>query len=125
MSRKKPQTRRRIWASGLRAEYIAAIYLWLKGYRIIARRFKTPVGEVDLIVLKGSALVFVEVKLRKTFGDALESINAKSRRRITKAAQYFIMHNPQYAEFGMRFDVIALGRGFSLRHLDNAWPAGP
>jgi len=125
MSRKKPRTRRRIWASGLWAEYIAAIYLWLKGYRIMARRFKTPVGEVDLIVRKGQALVFVEVKLRKTFADALESINAKSRRRITKAAQYFIMHNPQYAEFGMRFDVIALGRGFSMRHLDNAWPAGP
>jgi putative endonuclease len=109
------------YRSGLIAESIAAIFLVCKGYRILARRYKTPVGEVDLVARRGKTIVFVEVKARANPTAALESITPRMKNRIARAALHFIASNPRYAPFGMRFDVIALTPPFRLRHLDNAW----
>jgi putative endonuclease len=64
------EKRVRAYRHGLLAETIAALLLRLKGHRIIARRYKTPVGEIDLVALKGKRLAFVEVKQRKTLDEA-------------------------------------------------------
>ena len=67
---------------GLFAETIAALLLRLKGHRIVAQRYKTPVGEIDLVALKGKRLAFIEVKRRKTFEDAAGRCRRRQRRRI-------------------------------------------
>jgi putative endonuclease len=72
---------------GVFAEALAALMFRLKGYAI-ASRYRTPVGEIDLLALKGKRLTFVEVKRRKTQEDAAWTLPAKQRRRIVRAAQY-------------------------------------
>ena len=66
---------------GLLAETVAALLLRLKGHRIVARRYKTPVGEIDLVALKGKRLAFVEVKRRKSLDEAGWSLPTRARRR--------------------------------------------
>jgi putative endonuclease len=70
-------SRRAGYRQGLRAETIAALFLRLKGYRILARRFTSPVGEIDLVARRGTSLVFVEVKARPTLDAAAESIRGR------------------------------------------------
>lgn len=108
---------------GLLAEKLAAGYLRLKGYKILRTRYKTPVGEIDLVAAKGDALVMVEVKARNDTASALESIDMKSQQRIENATLHFLASFPEFSSYGVRFDVIAFGRGYSLTHLDNAWEA--
>lgn len=107
---------------GRRAEIYAEIYLWLHGYRVIARRFKTPVGEIDLIARKGRDLIFVEVKTRPSLRLATECLTPKGRRRIRRAAQYFLAGPGRaYPGMGARFDLLAMAPPFYIRHLQNAW----
>ena len=113
----------RAYRQGLWAENLAAWLLRLKGYRVLARRYKTPVGEIDLVVCRQKTLVAVEVKSRAENSDALESINFKNRERVQRALAHFMMHHPVYANYDLRFDVVAVSRGFSVQHLDNAWQA--
>lgn len=105
---------------GILAEIYVIGYLTIKGYRIIAWRYKTPVGEIDIIAGKRNLLVFVEVKLRRNINSAFESITPRMQDRISRAAKYFIAKNRRFSNHSIRFDAIAVSR-FSLRHLDNAW----
>src|SRR3990170_3673554 len=75
------EKRVRAYRSGLFAETVTALLLRLKGHRIVARRYKTPVGEIDLVALKGRRLAFIEVKRRKTAEDAAWTLPAKQGRR--------------------------------------------
>lgn len=106
---------------GLWAEFLAAWFLRFKGYRVLARRYKTSVGEIDLIVRRRNMLVFVEVKARTDISDALESVTPKMKNRIRRAAEFYLSQNPQRAGMDMRFDLVALALPFQIRHLDNAW----
>jgi putative endonuclease len=110
-------------ALGHRGETLAALFLRAKFYRIRARRFKTPVGEIDLVAERFGTTVFVEVKARtraETEAETLESIN---RRRIVRAAEWYISHRPALANRPLRFDVIFLAPGRWPRHLVNAFDA--
>jgi putative endonuclease len=80
----------RAYRSGRFAEAVAGLLLRLKGHRIVAQRYKTPVGEIDLVALKGKRLAFIEVKRRKTTEDAAWTLPARQRRRIVRAAQYWL-----------------------------------
>lgn len=91
---------------GLWAEIIAAIWLTLKAYRIVQWRYKTPVGEIDLIVQRAGTLAFVEVKLRKTTALAAEAIHTKNQQRVVRAAQYYLSAHPQLAHHTIRFDAV-------------------
>ena len=71
------------------AETLVATLLRLKGNRIVARRYKTPVGEIDFVVLRGKRLAFIEVQRRKTREDAEWTLPTRLRRRIVRAAQYW------------------------------------
>lgn len=109
---------------GLWAETVAAIWLCLKGYRILRRRYKTSVGEIDIIARRKNVLAIVEVKARADEGAALESVRPQGRRRIENAARYFLARHPSYIDFNVRFDVIAVSGAISILHLDNAWIEG-
>lgn len=105
---------------GMVAEIYAILYLTLKGYRILAWRYKTPVGEVDIVAMRGKVLAFVEVKLRADRDAGMEAITPRMRHRISRAAEYFMVSHPRLKGAFPRFDAIAVS-GFRVRHLDNAW----
>lgn len=106
---------------GLWAEFLACIFLILKGYRILKRRYKTKVGEIDIIAVKNKSLIFIEVKARQDIGEALSSVTPYARKRIEKTAQYFMSRHLKYGAYDMRFDVIGISFPFLCIHLDNAW----
>lgn len=107
--------------AGRAAESLAAFVLRLKGYRILARRFRGIRGEVDLIARRGRVLVFVEVKRRESLAAALESVSPRQRARIAATAEEFVARNPQFATSSIRFDAVAIAPGALPRHLKDAW----
>lgn len=107
--------------TGLWAETLAALALMLKGYLIVARRHKTPLGEIDLIARRGRTLAFIEVKWRKGRDEAAEAVHAKNRGRVRDAAALYLQKHPQYADMNARFDAMAMSPGTWPRHIPNAW----
>jgi putative endonuclease len=116
------QKRVRAYRRGLFAETVAALLLRLKGHRVVAQRYKTPVGEIDLVALKGKRLAFIEVKRRKTKEDAAWTLPAKQRRRIVRAAQYWLAGHPDFAGHDIAFDVILAAPFAWPRYITNAFP---
>src|SRR5579872_2142884 len=106
---------------GLSAESRAAMLLLAKGYRIAARRWKTPVGEIDIVARRRRDLVFVEVKARDTLEIAAESVSPRSQQRIIAAAEYWMAQHPQDADCFGRFDVMLVAPGKLPRHIVNAF----
>ena len=98
--------RRIAFRFGLSAESRAAAYLIAKGYRILFRRFKTPVGEIDIVARRRGVLVFVEVKAREKLEDAAEAIGKRQQSRIIAAAEFWLAGHPPNASLDMRFDVV-------------------
>ncbi|WP_420140617.1 YraN family protein [Sphingomonas sp.] len=112
--------RRRAERAGRVGESAAAWWLRLKGWRILARRVRTPAGEVDLIARKASLVAFVEVKRRATDAELDFAIDQRRLARVAAAAEVLA---PRYLEAGddMRIDVILIAPGRLLRHIENAW----
>ncbi len=106
---------------GLWAEDLACMYLRLKGYRIRAKRFKTPLGEIDIVATKPGLLAIIEVKERKTIDEALQCVSEKSKQRIRRASEYYRTGHPWHENDTIRFDLIAVHMPFLIRHLQNAW----
>ena len=108
---------------GLSAESRAAMLLIAKGFRIVARRFKTPIGEIDIVARRRNLLAFVEVKARASLDEAAYAVTPRNQRRIIDAAQAWLMTHPEHADFEMRFDVILVAPGKLPRHIANAFDA--
>jgi len=108
---------------GLSAESRAAMLLIAKGYRIVARRWKTPVGEIDIIARRRRDLVFAEVKARAHLDAAAEGVTERTKRRIVAAAELWLAHHPDDAQRYIRFDVILVAPGKMPRHIANAFDA--
>jgi putative endonuclease len=108
---------------GLSAESRAAMFLIAKGYRIVARRWKTPFGEIDIVARRRGVLVFVEVKARERADDAAEAVTARGKQRIVAAAELWLAHNPADAQRDIRFDVMLVTPGKIPRHIANAFDA--
>jgi 16S rRNA (cytidine1402-2'-O)-methyltransferase len=106
---------------GRRAEALAGWFLRLKGYRIIAERVRTPLGEIDLVARRFGTTVFVEVKTRRRAASHEEVLHAVNGGRIVRAAAIFVSRNPWLADQPMRFDVISLAPGGWPRHFVNAF----
>jgi len=121
----KPRSKARIAAyrGGHRGEALAALFLRLKLYRIIARRSKTPVGEIDLIATRFGTTVFVEVKARSSGARETETLEAVNQQRITRAAHFWLTRHPDKADTDLRFDVIFLAPWRWPRHVINAFDA--
>ncbi len=95
--------------TALRGERLAEAFLKKRGLKSIARRFNTPVGELDLVMRDGRTLVFVEVKTRsdRVFADPQDALNPAKWRRLTRAAQWFIKHRG-CEDDPCRFDVVGV-----------------
>lgn len=120
----KPE-RIRNYRKGLWAECQAAVYLWCKGYRILAWRYKTPLGEIDLVVRKKSVLVFVEVKARKERLVGLDAVSTQSWQRIARAASHFHKRRAVAGCAGWRYDLVVVTRGRLPYHqVDSYRPDG-
>lgn len=117
-------SRRAAGRRGRHAERIAALLLALKGYRVLERRWRPPVGEVDLIACRGRRVAFVEVKARPSRAAAGEAIQTRQQRRIERAAGMWISRHPQFAEFDLCFDVILIAPFRAPRHIRDAWRPG-
>jgi putative endonuclease len=114
--------RREAEARGRRSEFLAIALLLLKGYRILARRLRTPLGEIDLVAKSPTGLVcFIEVKARSEALAAAQSLNDRQKARIGRAAMHYLAQRPRLARKGMRFDIIAVAPGRVPRHHCDAW----
>jgi len=109
--------------SGLAAEERAARLLERLGFAILARRARTPAGEIDLVARTASLLVFCEVKLRATREGAAHAVLPRQRRRIAAAAEAFLAAHPELCGLDMRFDAVLIGRDGGLDHLPGAFEA--
>ena len=106
---------------GRLAESLAELLLRLKGYRVLARRYATPVGEIDLVARRADLVVFVEVKRRPAMATALEALLPRQQARIGRAAKLFLQQRPGLARCTFRFDVIAIAPWRWPMHLEDAW----
>lgn len=97
--------------------------LLCKGYRIVARRYRTRLGEIDLIARRGRLVLIVEVKARPTLVEAMEAVARPSERRIEAAADLWLARQPDRSRLSLRFDMVAvLPRRWPV-HVENAFPA--
>jgi putative endonuclease len=121
----KPKSPERLAAEafGRRGEDLAAWFLRGKLYRIRDKRFKTPVGEIDLVAARFGTTVFVEVKSRGANDSERTALEAVNRQRIVRAAEYYLARHPDLVARPLRFDVIFLAPGRWPRHLVNAFDA--
>ena len=106
---------------GISAESRAAAWLIAHGYRILARRFKSPLGEIDIIAARRRTLIFVEVKARATLDEAAEAVTERQKQRIAAAAEIWLAANPVPAISDMRFDAILVTPGKLPRHIQSAF----
>lgn len=100
---------------GQLAEWAGVALLMARGYRILARRWRSPFGEIDIIARRGQRLAFVEVKHRPTLDEAELALGAEQARRIGRAADHFMNRHPRYREHEMGMDLILLA--------PRRWPA--
>ncbi len=112
---------RRARRLGLSAETRAVWLLRLKGYRILATRLRTPVGELDIVARRGRCLAFVEVKARPDAAEGLHALTPRQRRRLVRAAALFLGRRPDLAGLDLRFDLIACPARGRPVHLPDAW----
>ena len=110
---------------GLSAESRAAAFLVAKGYRIVARRWRSPAGEIDIVARRRGTLVFVEVKARATLDDAAEAVIVSQRRRIIAAAEAWLATHPDHGNSDIRFDAVLVAPGKMPRHIPAAFDASP
>ena len=112
--------RQRAERGGRRAEFIASLWLRIHGWRILARRARTPVGEVDIVAKRGRTLAFIEVKARATTAEADRALDHFRLRRVAAAAEALA---PRFANPGddIRIDAMFIVPGNLPRHLTNVW----
>jgi len=122
---KKPAAPERIEAfnTGLSAESQAASFLRGQGFRILAQRFRTPYGEIDIVARKRDLVAFVEVKARASLDEAAYAVTPRQQVRISNAAEIWLQTHPEHAEFQLRFDVLLIAPGQPPRHLLAAFDA--
>ncbi len=109
-----PSTRRSAERKGHKGETIAVIWLMLKGYRIVARRYKTKIGEVDIIARKRDVVAMVEVKARNSVGEAMDAVDRTTMRRIEAAGDIWLAKQRDFARLSVRYDLVAI--------LPRKWP---
>ena len=110
--------------SGRYAETLSAWLLRAKGYRVLARRYRVGVGEIDLIVRRGGVVAAVEVKARADHDRAAESVLLRQRRRVARALEHFLLRRPDLTDLAVRFDVMLVAPGSWPRHVAGAWRDG-
>jgi putative endonuclease len=93
---------------GHRGEFLATLALRLKGWRILARRHKTPLGEIDIIARRGGIVAFVEVKARRSMRSAIDAVTPAAKHRIRNAGDLWLARRSDAATLTLRYDIIAV-----------------
>lgn len=107
---------------GRHSEWLVAVWLTLKGYRIMEIRARTPAGEIDLVCRKGRLLVMVEVKQRAGLADAAHAVSLRAQARILRASEAWCRGRyARFAGYDRRFDLVAVSPRGRIRHLRDAW----
>jgi putative endonuclease len=122
-ARRRQENRVVAFRTGISAESRAAAYLIAKGFRILARRWKSPVGEIDIVARRRSLLVFVEVKARRDLDDAAWSVTERQRGRIVAAAEAWLARYADDRVRDIRFDAVLVAPGRIPRHVPAAFDA--
>ena len=119
-----PRPERQVaFRTGISAESRAAMLLVAKGFRILARRWKSAVGEIDIIARRRNLLIFVEVKARNTLDEAAWSVTERQQARIIAAAEAWLAQNPDPRIRDIRLDVMLVAPGHVPRHIQAAFDA--
>ncbi len=113
--------RRRAERAGRAAETACARLLRLKGYRVLARRYRSAVGEIDIVARRGALIAVIEVKARRDYAAAVEAVDSRQRGRIERAAAMFLAENAALASLAVRFDVMVVLPWRLPVHLEDAW----
>ena len=121
MARDRSLTGFRARLAGRRGEFVGALWLMAKGYRILGFRLKTPQGEIDLLAQKGAVLAVVEVKLRGSREVALEAVSWRQRQRLRRAGEAFAAKRADLQGAAIRLDLMALAPGRWPCHIPDAW----
>lgn len=106
---------------GLWAETVCSFYLFLKGYKLLARRYNTNQGEIDLIAKRKNNVVFIEVKARPNSHKAAEAISQQQQARLRRAASAYLSGRSSLANCNQRFDVMLVLPWRLPIHLENAF----
>lgn len=106
--------------AGLQAETLAADFLIQQGYTLLARRFRTPHGEIDLLMDNGDCLLAVEVKQRSTLADARYALSHRQGERLLRAFGFIIETRPDWQRPDNRLDVLIIDRAGSIEQIENA-----
>ena len=104
---------------GIFAEIFACFFLLSKGYLILERRYRSPLGEIDIIALKERNIVFVEVKKRKSIDEGLLSISFKQKNRIHQSSLIWLKKYPKYFSYNIRYDLFVFCNILKFRHEKN------
>jgi putative endonuclease len=122
-SRERDAERQVAFRTGISAESRAAAFLIAKGFRILARRWRSPVGEIDIVARRRTLLIFVEVKARDTLDDAAWSVTPRQRARIIAAAEVWLARFPDERIQDIRFDAVLVAPRSIPRHIPAAFDA--
>lgn len=114
-------SRIRAYTRGLSAEFLCVLLLRLKGYRIVARRFRCPLGEIDIVARRMRQIAVIEVKARPSEREALEAVSPRQRQRIIRATAVFLARHPALSGHDCRFDLFWVGPGLRHKHIMDAW----
>ena len=105
------------------AEWLCLWHLRLRGWRILARDWRCPSGEIDILARRGKVLAVIEVKSRHEIDAAASALPPRQRRRIARAAEAFLMSRPDLARLDPRFDLMLVASRRLPRHWPGAWRA--
>jgi putative endonuclease len=122
---RRPATirRRRAQRRGRFAEWLCHWHLRMRGWRIVARDWRCPSGEIDIVARRGKVLAVIEVKSRDEIGVAAAALALRQRRRIARAAEAFLLTRPDLARLDLRFDLMLVAPLRPPRHWRGAWLA--
>jgi putative endonuclease len=118
---RRVQRGQRAHRRGRMAESLCCWHLRLRGWRILARDWRCPAGEIDILARRGDVLAIIEVKSRDEVADAATALSPRQRRRIGRAAQVFLLARPDLAGLTLRFDMMLVARARLPRHWRNLW----
>lgn len=115
---------RRARRDGRRGEWLCALWLMARGYRILGFRMRTALGEIDILACKGDVVAVVEVKRRSTIEAAMDAVTVWQRERLLRAARSIAARRPDLAGSAVRLDLLALAPRRWPRHIRDAWRDG-
>ena len=115
--------RQRAQRRGRLAEWLCLWHLRLRGWHILARGWRCPAGEIDILARRGRVLAVIEVKSRAEFATAASALTPRQRRRITRAAEAFLLQSSDLVGLDLRFDLMLVAPLRLPRHWRAAWRA--